>query len=151
MSTRSAIAIMDENTGKIRSVYCHWDGYPEHNGAILEEYYTEREKIEELLTLGSISLLAGRVKPKRGEKHTFDKPVKGVVIAYHRDRKQEYVKPDEWESESELVRETERAYWAEYVYLWKFGCWCVYETHGMVEYDATRWNTVADALSVCGV
>ena len=74
MSTRSAIAIMDED-GRIRSVYAHWDGYLEHNGAILEKYYTEREKIEELLSLGSISLLAGRIKPKEGETHSFDKSI----------------------------------------------------------------------------
>ena len=31
MATRSTISIQ-KNDGTIRSVYCHWDGYCEHNG-----------------------------------------------------------------------------------------------------------------------
>ena len=124
MSTRSAIGIMD-NDGKIRSVYCHFDGYPDHNGTILERHYREREKIEELLKLGSISVLAERVAPRESETHTFDKPVAGVVVAYHRDRGDVYHAPDEWEDGEDFVRNVERAYWAEYVYLWKeAGGWC---------------------------
>ena len=145
MSTRSAIAIMGED-----SVYAHWDGYLEHNGAILEKYYTEREKIEELLSLGSISLLAGRIKPKEGETHSFDKPVNGVVVAYHRDRGDEYHMPNVWDDEEDFVRNVERAYWAEFVYLWKDGRWLVYEIPTLAEmYDENRWYAVADALCVC--
>lgn len=151
MSTRSAIGIMD-NDGRIKSVYCHFDGYPEHNGVILEEYYTKREKIEALLALGSISLLDRRLEPVKGVTHNFDKRAKGVVLAYHRDRGDVYHTPDVWEDEEDYVRNVERAYWAEYVYLWKDGWWMVYNTSSLnVVYDATRWNTVADALRVCEV
>jgi hypothetical protein len=36
MSTRSAIGIRYGTI--IKAVYCHWDGYVEHNGAILQEH-----------------------------------------------------------------------------------------------------------------
>lgn len=50
MSTRSTIGIKEN--GIIRSIYCHWDGYPENNGKILYEHYNSKEKVEELLRLG---------------------------------------------------------------------------------------------------
>lgn len=39
MSTRSLIGYFDPNTPEIRMVYCHWDGYPEHNGKVLLNNY----------------------------------------------------------------------------------------------------------------
>lgn len=117
---------------------------------MLSEHYTEPEKVEALVKLGSISLLAERLEAPEGKEHSFDKPAKGVVIAYHRDRGEDYVEPDEFESEEQLVLETERAYWAEFVYLFKDGVWHVYETQGPT-YDADKWVTVADALCVRGV
>ena len=151
MSTRSAIAIMDED-GKIHSVYCHWDGYLDHNGAILERHYTKREKIEELLKLGSISLLAERVTPEEGEEHNFEKPVNGVVVAYHRDRGDEYHTPNIWDDAEDFVKNVERCYWAEFAYLWKDSRWMVYEIPTYSEmYDENRWYAVAEGVCVCGV
>lgn len=105
MATRSTISIVDKKTktGKGRQIYCHWDGYPENNGAILLQHYNNAEKINELLDLGSISSLAENVSPKEegtrrvwnGSEyeenvtkvpHSFDEPHSGVVIAYMRDR-----------------------------------------------------------------
>jgi hypothetical protein len=37
MGTRSRIGVMHGD--KVKSIYCHWDGYLEHNGAILQEHY----------------------------------------------------------------------------------------------------------------
>lgn len=56
MSTRSRIGLQLPN-GKIKSIYCHWDGYPEGVGEILRKHYNTREKIEALLELGDISVL----------------------------------------------------------------------------------------------
>lgn len=67
MATRSTIALLrDDNT--VAQVYCHWDGYLDHNGKILLEHYNTPEKIEALLAHGSISSLGTCV----GEKHPFD-------------------------------------------------------------------------------
>ena len=42
------------------SVYCHWDGYVEHNGKILVEHYQNREDVQELIDGGSMSTLRTR-------------------------------------------------------------------------------------------
>ena len=66
MGTRSRIAVMHGD--KVKSVYCHWDGYLEHNGAILQEHY-DSTKANNLVALGDLSSL----RPEIGEKHAFSK------------------------------------------------------------------------------
>lgn len=83
MATRSRIAI-ENNDGTVTSIYCHWDGYVEHNGDILVCHYKEREKVQKLIDLGRISSLAPKLETSM--EHSFDSPIKGVVVAYHRDR-----------------------------------------------------------------
>lgn len=88
MATRSRIAIENEN-GSVFSIYSHWDGYPSHNGKILLEHFTDREKVKRLIELGNISSLAPELEAPEGSGHTFENPVKGVVVAYGRDRGEE--------------------------------------------------------------
>jgi hypothetical protein len=83
MATRSRIAIEKED-GKVESIYAHWDGYPEGNGAKLFEHYKDREKVQSLIDLGSISSLHPIVEAPEG--HSFENPAKDVVVAYGRDR-----------------------------------------------------------------
>lgn len=80
MATRSAIGYYTEDQ-KIRAVYCHWDGYLEHNGKLLLENYCDGwETVETLVEGGSISSLGVEVKStvyhtSRGEPvrvNTFD-------------------------------------------------------------------------------
>lgn len=89
MSTRSHIGIQNED-GSLDVIYCHWDGYPSYNGAILLHHYQDPEKIRELIALGDLSSLAEAIKPTSGE-HTFDAPQEGVVVAYGRDRHEDGV------------------------------------------------------------
>ena len=87
MSTRSMIGIEGED-GKIRAVYCHWDGYLENNGRILLNNYVDRDKVEKLIDLGSLSFLSDEI----GEKHSFETAVdehRNWCCAYHRDRGEE--------------------------------------------------------------
>jgi hypothetical protein len=56
MATRSRIGILKED-GSIKSIYCHWDGYPDNNGKILIESYSDKEKVEKLLEKGDMSSL----------------------------------------------------------------------------------------------
>ena len=85
MATRSHIGIKQAN-GSIKYIYCHWDGYPEYNGAILKEHYTTEAKVNELMDLGDISSLGANI----GEKHDFDDydliKEKNWCNAYGRDR-----------------------------------------------------------------
>jgi len=66
MGTRSTIAL-EFADGTVEQVYCHWDGYLEHNGKILFEHYTDPFKLRDLIDMGGISSL-GKVI---GKKHPF--------------------------------------------------------------------------------
>jgi hypothetical protein len=123
MATRSRIGI-EQPDGKIRSIYCHWDGYPSHNGRILLESYKDRDKILELMEIGDISSLADRVKPDPGRAHTFNDPQDGVCVSYRRDRCESGCESIISESIDELA---EAADWCEYVYVFANGEWSVSE------------------------
>jgi len=64
MGTRSRIAVMHGDNCK--SVYCHWDGYLEYNGSILQKHY-DSVKANNLVALGDLSSL----KPEIGIQHAF--------------------------------------------------------------------------------
>lgn len=83
MATRSTIAI-EYADGTVGQVYCHWDGYLDHNGAILQEHYLDPFKVRELIDLGDISSLAPSIEKPEG--HSFDKSVEGYTVFYGRDR-----------------------------------------------------------------
>jgi hypothetical protein len=56
MGTRSTIAL-EFADGTVQQVYCHWDGYLDHNGKILQEHYTNPFKVRDLIDLGAMSSL----------------------------------------------------------------------------------------------
>jgi hypothetical protein len=90
MSTNSRIAI-EQADGTVKSIYCHWDGYPKGVGKKLVEHYGDRAKVEELIALGDLSQLGERVEPL-GD-HSFNLPEEGTTVAYHRDREEDYHQP----------------------------------------------------------
>lgn len=123
MATRSSITILTEgiNGDYYKGIYCHLDGYPEHNGALLLECYNTLEKVQELISHGDMSSLAERIEPEAGTKHSFDNPQDGVCVYYHRDRGEnwEYVQPFEKNSQEEYYKGNCQ----EYNYLFKDGKW----------------------------
>ena len=89
MSTNSNIRIKRKD-GTQTGIYCHWDGYIENNGVILQLAYNTPEKVEELLKLGDLSSLGFVTKPYEGAVHDFDHSQENVCVAYHRDRGEEF-------------------------------------------------------------
>lgn len=69
----------------IKAIYCHWDGYLDHNGRILHEHY-DSAKANYLVALGDLSSLQARLEPSKDSKHRFDNVEKGVCVFYGRDR-----------------------------------------------------------------
>jgi hypothetical protein len=65
MSTNSRIGILipptdpdyPEETTTIRSIYCHWDGYPSHMGKVLHQSYGTIDLVNELLDKGDARLI----------------------------------------------------------------------------------------------
>ena len=61
MATRSTIAL-EYADGTVGQIYCHWDGYLDNNGNILQNYYTDPFKVRELLDNGDMSSLSNTVE-----------------------------------------------------------------------------------------
>lgn len=121
MATRSTIAKLNPD-GTVTSIYCHWDGYPKHVGVILEGFYTDPAKIEQLINLGDLSQLSYEI----GSRQEFDNPRAGTCVAYGRDRGETgtYALPhmdvDGW-------LELRKGSACEYGYLWADGKWHTFE------------------------
>jgi hypothetical protein len=66
MGTRSTIAL-EYADGTVDQVYCHFDGYLEHNGMMLMKHYQDPFKVQQMMDLGDMSSLHAEI----GEKHPF--------------------------------------------------------------------------------
>jgi hypothetical protein len=125
MATRSYIGVRNTN-GTVDYIYCHFDGYPEHNGQILTEHYADMGKVNALLKLGDLSVLGEEI----GEKHDFDKPIKGWCRAYGRDRGESNVSVATGDY-SELIKDQN----VDYIYVFDGDYWECFNT-----YDSTLIN-----------
>lgn len=67
MASRSFIGI-SLPSGRVKAVYCHYDGYPEHHAPILLNHYDTAAKVRKLMQLGSLSTLGKEI----GLAHNFD-------------------------------------------------------------------------------
>ena len=147
MSTRGRIGIARED-GKVESIYCHHDSYISGVGATLLEHYTDPEKVKALIALGNISSLYENIEPDpvggkyrdwredfdspnaikdANGKHSFDRPQMDVVVAYHRDRGEnwEITKPRVDDSVAAFVKSDVE----EYGYVMVDGKWYVVYSH----------------------
>jgi hypothetical protein len=57
MGTRSTIAL-EYADGTVEQVYCHWDGYLDHNGKILQDNYSDPFELQRLINRGDMSSLS---------------------------------------------------------------------------------------------
>jgi len=114
MGTRSTIA-KENADGTITSIYCHWDGYPEGVGQTLIDHYTDLTKIDQLLALGDLSILAEEI----GEQHDFDNPTEGWTLAYGRDRGED--EPPMTHPNVDMWKAERYGNGCEYGYLWMNG------------------------------
>ncbi|HSI42018.1 MAG TPA: hypothetical protein VLA00_15860 [Xanthobacteraceae bacterium] len=132
MGTRSDI-IVHRADGTWARIYCHWDGYLEHNGRILFDQYTSQDQAEALVALGSLSKLG----PEIGVKHPFDSPrpwtdatdaehrrkYGKMCTAYGRDRGEKDVSADVGETLHAVWPPEDT--WTEFTYVWDAGKWWV--------------------------
>lgn len=93
MATRSTIAL-EFADGSVQQVYCHWDGYLDHNGKILYHHYSNPFILRDLIDLGDLSSLDTMI----GTKHSFDTRHEGVCTFYGRDRGEEGVEARRFEN-----------------------------------------------------
>ena len=150
MGTHSRIGVMHGD--KVKSVYCHYDGYLEHNGQVLAQYY-DSAKANNLVALGDMSTL----RPQIGEKHAFsqfDLPPEEVeaykeltrdwCTFYGRDRGEVSV----WKVANTFEEFLEQAdgCGAEFYYIMKDGVWYVGTTYENTHPLSKRLTLLSEAL-----
>ncbi len=139
MSTRSDI-IVERADGKWARIYCHNDGYLEHNGRLLASYYNSQERAEAVVAPGDMSSLNEQCS--RPEGHSFDTPIKPYSVYYGRDL-------GETDTDA-TIGDSLAAVWpgsdtgTEYTYVWKRGAgWFV----GDADQGSETLTPLADALA----
>ena len=122
MATRSYIGIRNLDAS-VSYIYCHYDGYPDGVGAILTEYYTDINKVNELMKLGDLSALG----PEIGEKQDFnDRSTHNDIwcLAYGRDRGEENVSVKQGKFDELIVDQS-----VSYVYIFDGDYWECFDTY----------------------
>ena len=154
MGTRSMIAIQNPYNKTVRAVYCHWDGYLAHNGAILQKHYADSPKVNHLVAGGDLSSLGKQI----GEQHPFSPHASkedealyehakdmGYCTFYTRDRGEDApfkVFPTLKKAESYF-----EGSWCEYLYVFKYSKADDYQS-GEWHYKKAgeRWKKLAPAI-----
>lgn len=147
MGTRSRIGVMHGD--RVKSVYCHWDGYLDFNGQILQDHY-DSVKANQLVALGDLSSLRANI----GEKHAFSKhDVPNIEVRVHNENWCTFYGRDRGEKDTEFkVAQTfaeflEQCYnsGAEYYYIMRDGVWYCGDTYGSSPLS-TKLTALAEAL-----
>jgi hypothetical protein len=102
MATRSLIGI-NLNNGITKIIYCHWDGYPEHNGQLLVNNYNSPSAVFDLLELGDLSSLDA---------------TPAICTAYHRDRNEPWGMVEPRDINTSELAAVGNDYGVDYVYIY---------------------------------
>jgi len=140
---------------KCKSVYCHWDGYLEHNGQILQEHY-DSAKANHLVSLGDLSSL----RPNIGEKHAFSQfevpkeeveayktLTEDMCTFYGRDRGETGTDFKVSHTFAEFLEQANNC-GAEYYYIMQDGVWYVGTTYENTHPLSKRLTLLSEALEL---
>ena len=131
MGTRSRVGVMHGTVCK--SVYCHYDGYLECTGEILQKHY-DSAAANDLISRGDNS----------GVKESV------AEMNFYKDRGEEDVGYQVAHSFEEFLDQVERCF-GEYYYVMQDGVWyagCVYETQGLVKKGLVPLEKALTTLAV---
>jgi hypothetical protein len=113
-----------------KSVYCHWDGYLEHNGEILAKHY-DSSLANQLIAMGDLSSLGTQIGSKHPFSPHFDEGSKvayeaakaaGHCTFYGRDRGEKDVEWKVAHTFEEFLEQVD-ACGGEYYYVMENGVW----------------------------
>lgn len=148
MATRSTIA-MEYPNGTVAQIYCHFDGYLDNNGSILNNHYRNPAKIAQLIDLGDLSSLGAEIGRKRPFDcpHSYGTPKweefqeqwRDQCLAYGRDRGETDTKAREFATVKDFE---DNAQWEQYNYAFRNGEWFVSDD------DGRSWAKLARVLEL---
>jgi hypothetical protein len=127
MATRSHIGVRNLD-GTVDYIYCHFDGYPAHNGKILTNYYADMDKVNALMKLGDLSILGAEI----GGQQDFDDRSthnRDWCLAYGRDRNEPNtgVKNGNYNN---IISDTQ----VDYVYIFDGDYWECFNTYDLEQH-----------------
>jgi hypothetical protein len=151
MGTRSRIGVMHGDN--VKSIYCHWDGYLDFNGRILQEHY-DSSKANHLVALGDLSSLRADI----GEEHAFSQfelPAEEVeayktltenwCTFYGRDRGEKGTEYKVATTFDQFLEQCDNC-GAEYYYIMKDGVWYCGDTYESTPLSK-KLTVLAEALA----
>lgn len=151
MATRSRIGIYIN--GRVNSIYCHWDGYPAHNGMLLLNNY-DTAKTLALIAEGDVSSLGAQIGIKHAfscyeaeeiSREDYDRLYGDMTTFYSRDRGEtgcEAKVSDTWQ---QFLEQTEGC-GAEYYYIIKDGVWYFGTLHEREPTEFRKLVNLADYM-----
>jgi hypothetical protein len=116
-----------------KSVYCHYDGYLDYTGRILNKYY-DSTLANQLIARGDNS----------GVKETLEE------MNFYADRGEDNVSWQVAHTFEEFLEQVNGC-WSEYYYVMKDGVWyagCIYDTEGLVKDGLVPLAQALEALAV---
>lgn len=128
MVTSSTISV-EHQDGTVSTVYCHYDGYLNHNGYILYNYYNSLDMAESLVKLKTLSILGSKLEPHIDKPHLFegriDQRQDDVCLAYERDSKDIRIEARKYQDMTAYMNGNN---FIEYNYIfmnnmWFYTCW----------------------------
>ena len=132
MATRAIIAKLDDNG--VKAIYNHSDGYLEHAGRILDEHYKDESKVDELLAHGDVSMLDENIGVKIDFNDYKTRYANKQCKFYHRDRGEDRKEAATLKDENELIEFANKKCDAEYIYMFAYGSWYVYDVYNNSEF-----------------
>jgi hypothetical protein len=146
------IAIQNPYSKDVRAIYCHWDGYLEHNGSILHKHYSASPKVNNLIALGDLSSLRPEIGIQhafssldvpKAEQEAYDKEHGNSCTFYTRDRGE-----DAPFQVFKTLKEAEEHYcWSDYFYCFKYSKADDYQSgEWFYKRNGGRWLKLAPAI-----
>lgn len=115
MATRALIGILQED-GTVKSIYHHWDGYPEWLGTILQKHYSSQNDVLHLMEKGE--LISAQSEPETKRRPL--RPPIPVQVAQKKENSSHVIYADVKNFVTGAIRRC-----AAYAYLFMDGAWHV--------------------------
>ena len=146
MATRAIIAKLDDNG--VQAIYSHSDNYLEHTGKILDQHYQDKDKVDELLSLGDVSIVDENIGVKIDFNDYKLRAANKQCLFYNRDRGESNKEATTLKDESALLEFAFESCDAEVVYMYAYGAWYVYDNSNKIGTTSHQFIELEEALYV---
>ena len=147
MATRATIAKLDDNG--VKAIYLHSDGYLNHAGKILDQHYQDKDKVDELLAHGDVSMLDENIGVKIDFNDYKTRYANKQCKFYMRDRGEKNKHAEQLEDDIALIEFATEKCDAEFIYMFAFGSWYVYDVYNGSAYgELNQFHELEEQLYV---